>query len=110
MFTTLVVRRLSVPSVYKLFAIATISAFVPITTLGGLISVVTGQGVNWNGQVLTGITALVASPFIGLLLALMFTAIWGSICVAGLWLYSKLRPLQLRVKSLEEEGVEFDRG
>lgn len=91
----LTVRQLSTSSVYKLVALGSASALVPLFTVMGLMSTLNIGSVEWNGQSLSGLKGLLMSPFIGLLMALLLTALLGSLLALGLWLWSLFRPLQL---------------
>jgi hypothetical protein len=53
----------------------------------------------WNGQPLTGSTALFAAPFIGLFLVAVFTMVLGSAIAFGLWVYSFVSPIEISFKA-----------
>ena len=53
--------------------------------------------VSWNQQPVTGQKGLLASPFIGLFLAVLFTIIIGAFLSLGLWIYSTIHPLTLQI-------------
>lgn len=89
------VRQLSTGSVYKLIACGTVCSLVPLMTLMGLLSTFGWGSVKMNGHALTGLSGLVLSPLVGLMLAMVLTAIVGSLVALGLWLYSLLQPMQL---------------
>lgn len=97
MLSTITIQRLSTGTVYKLWLIALASFFIPFSTLMGVLSLFGFGSVNWNGQALRGVQGLIASPFIGVFLTLLFTAVFGSSSALGLWLYSKFRRLELTV-------------
>lgn len=99
---TLNVRQLSTSSVYKLVALGSVCALVPLFTVIGVLSTLGVGAVQWNGQALTGIKGLLMSPFIGLLMALLLTALVGSLLAFGLWLWSFVRPVQLTYWSKPE--------
>ena len=92
---TLTVRQLSTGTIYKLVACGSVCALVPLFTVIGLLATLGVGTVQWNGQLLSGLKGLLLSPFIGLLVALMITALVGSLIAFGLWLLSLLRPVQL---------------
>lgn len=60
--------------------------------------------VTWNRQHLHGVTALVASPFIGAFIATIFTGFVGLMVALGLWIFSKFMPVIIEV--LVEDGSE----
>ncbi|WP_189458904.1 hypothetical protein [Jeongeupia chitinilytica] len=98
MFQKISIQRLSVGSVFKLLAIGVVFSFIPFSVLMGVFAFFGASTVHWNGQSLTGITGLLASPFVGLFVAFLFTAFVGAMCVFGLWLYSKFMPIELAFK------------
>lgn len=53
--------------------------------------------VKWSGQTIHGVLALPVALFIGLFLSVLFTVFLGSITCLGLWVYSRFRPLQVKV-------------
>jgi len=53
--------------------------------------------VKWNNESLHGLKGLLVSPLLGIFLAAVFAAIGGIGIAFGLWLYSKFRPLNLRI-------------
>ena len=72
---------------------------VPLGILCGVLALLGLNTVTWNQQQLHGIAGLSGGLLIGVFLALLFTAILGSVAALGLWLYSKFRPLTLHVKN-----------
>ncbi len=89
------VRQLSTSSVYKLVACGTVCSLVPLMTLMGVLSTFGMGAVKMNGHALTGWSGLLLSPLVGLMMALLLTAFFGSLVALGLWLYSLVRPIQL---------------
>jgi hypothetical protein len=100
LFSSIQVQRFSVGSIFKLFAIASASSLVPLSVLMGVFAAFSARTVTWNGEHLVGMTGLLVSPFIGLFLTLLFTAIFGTFFVIGLWIFSKFRPLKLSAKGV----------
>lgn len=95
MFETIEIKRFSFGTVYKILAIASGFSMVPISVLMGLFAFFGAETIVWNGQHLTGLMGLIASPFVGIMLALIFTGFLGTLFACGLWLYSKVRPLHI---------------
>lgn len=95
MFTSVTVERLYVGSVYKLIGIGLTCSLVPLSLLLGVLALFGASTVSWNGRPVMGMWGLALSPVIGVLLTLMLTFILGTACVAGLWIYSRFRPLVL---------------
>ena len=76
-------------------------------TLMGLLSTFGWGSVKMNGHALTGLSGLVLSPLVGLMLAMVLTAIVGSLVALGLWVYSLLRPMLLSYwQSSETSGTD----
>jgi hypothetical protein len=69
----------------------------PFFTLMGVLAAFGMDSLKWNDQPVLGLKALVAGPFMGLFAAALFTALIGLMLSLGLWLYSKFRPLSIRV-------------
>ncbi|MCL4780844.1 MAG: hypothetical protein KJ049_11670 [Gammaproteobacteria bacterium] len=99
---TLVVKRLRTGNIYKILAIGLASGCIPICIVFGLLASVDLMTLNWNGQPVSGARALVVGPLLGVLFALLGTAIFGSAAAFGLWLYSKFQPLEIEY---EEHAV-----
>jgi hypothetical protein len=98
MFEEITVRRVSAGTLYKLVAIGSSITFVLFSIIMGCFALFGFHTVTWNHHPLTGISGLVASPFIGLFIAAIFTIFLGSGMAFGLWLYSKFRPVTLLVR------------
>lgn len=98
MFQEITVRRVSAGTLYKLVAIGSSVTFLLFSVLMGCFALFGAHTVFWNNRPLTGVSGLVASPFIGLLIAVIFTLFLGSSMAFGLWLYSKFKPMTLLVR------------
>jgi hypothetical protein len=98
MFTEITVQRLSAGTIFKLAGLGLVITLIPFTFVMGVLAFFGASTVNWNQQQLTGWTGLIASPFIGMFLAALFTMFLGCCMAFGLWLYSKFRPLTLLAK------------
>ncbi|MFC3148625.1 hypothetical protein [Piscinibacterium candidicorallinum] len=92
------VERIATGSVFKLLGAGLVFSLVPFATVMGVLALAGANTVTWNGKALTGFTGLAASPLIGFFLALFFTALLGVCMAAGLWLYSRFWPLELRLR------------
>ena len=95
MFETTKIRRFSFGTVYKILAIASGCSMVPLSLIMGLFAFFGAETIVWNGQHLTGLMGLIASPFVGIMLALIFTGFLGTLFACGLWLYSKFSTLEI---------------
>lgn len=99
MFVAISAHRLSVGSVYKLWLIGLSASMVPLGVLFGIFAMFGFNTVTWNQQPLHGVAGLIGGPLIGISGSLLFTVILGSAAALGLWLYSKFRPITLRLKN-----------
>jgi hypothetical protein len=72
------IRRISVGTVFKLVGVGLMFSLLPFTILMGCGAALGLNTLNWNNQPLTGWVALVASPFIVLFLVAMFTMFLGT--------------------------------
>ena len=102
MFREMTVQRISAGTLLKLTGVGLVFTFVPFTILMGCFALFGYETVTWNEQALVGVSGLLASPFIGLFIAGVFTVIIGPCIAIGLWVYSKYRPITIRIKVLDE--------
>jgi hypothetical protein len=93
MFTSITVARLYVGSVYKLIGIGLTCCVVPLSLLAGALAMFGLSTVTWNAKPIAGAWGLALYPIFGVFLTLVLTFVVGTACVAGLWLYSRFRPL-----------------
>ena len=98
MFQGIAVQRLSTGTIFKLTGIGTSVTFVPFSILMGGLALFGANTIKWNDEYVHGITALLSSPFIGLMISLFLTLILGSVMAFGLLVFSKFRPITLQVK------------
>ena len=99
---TLSIRRLGTGSVFRLAAIGFSCSLIPFALLMGVFALSDFIG-QLESPANHGSEGIVASPFIGLFLAVLFTGLYGAFLSLGLWIYSKIRPLTLQV--LEDTTV-----
>lgn len=67
------ITRLTFTSLFKVIFIGLGCFMVPLFILFGVLAAFDMQVLYWNGQPLSGIPALIASPFMGLFSALFFS-------------------------------------
>jgi hypothetical protein len=96
------IRRISVGTVFKLVGVGLMFSLLPFTILMGCTAALGLNSLSWNNEPLTGWVALVASPFIGLFLVAMFTMFLGTATAFGLWVYSWLGPFGISYKPAEQ--------
>ena len=94
---TLAIRRLRTGSIFQLVAAGLFCSVVPLFVFFGVLATFGLNTVKWNNVPIYGIKGLLVSPLMGILAAALFTAFAGLGMGFGLWLYSKFRPLTLRV-------------
>lgn len=90
-------HRIAAGSIYKLVFTGLLFGLLPLCVLFGIMALFGMSTVTWNDQPVTGPSALVVSPLIGVFLSLLFTAILGSVIALGLWVFSKFRPMNIYV-------------
>lgn len=96
------IRRISVGTVFKLVAVGLMFSLLPFTILMGCTAAMGLNTLSWNSQPLHGWVAIVASPFIGLFLVAIFTMFLGTATAFGLWVYSWLGPFGISYKPAEQ--------
>lgn len=103
MQTTITIRRLTIATVLKLALLGAILAILPAFMLGGALSFfgIQAMDMTWNNQPLSGLPALLASPFMGLFFGAILGLFTGLLTFAGLWLYSLLRPMNIAYLPVE---------
>jgi hypothetical protein len=97
---TIIVRRLRTGSVFRILAAGIFFSIVPLFVFFGILAAFGFNTLRWNNVPVFGIRGLLLSPVMGLAAAAIFTVFAGVGVSFGLWLYSKFRPLTLRI--LEE--------
>ena len=95
------VKKLSMGTVYRLVGLGCLFSIVPFSVLMGLMAIGGADTLSWNNQPITGIKAVLVSPFIGVFISLLFTAIFGTLVWLGLWLHSFVRPMKLVYKPID---------
>ncbi len=90
------VKRLTFDTIFRFVAFGIVFSIMPFSILMGVLSLFGLSTLTWNDQLLTGISGLIASPFIGLFMSVVFTVFFGIFISFGLWLFSKLKPFTVR--------------
>lgn len=93
-------RRISSGSIFKIIFVGSWIGSVPVFLFLSMFAATGAEFMSWNGKYITGLTALVTGPLLGLFMATFFGAFVGSATALGLWIYSKFHTLTLFV-SLE---------
>ena len=89
------IRRLTTGSIYKLIFFGSWVGSIPVFLVLGAFAVTGVELLSWNGQYITGWSALIGGPLLGLFLSSLFGAVVASITALGHWLLSKLGGLSL---------------
>jgi len=104
MYKKIEVSRLSAGSVYKLLAIGTLCSMVPFCTLMGVLALFGSHTLSWNDEPVTGMSGLLAGPFIGAFIGGCVAALWGSVCALGLWIYSRFFSYTIAVREAQVDS------
>lgn len=89
-------KRVKASIIYRLILIGLGIPMLIFGILCGLMGVFGYDMVKWNNDVVHGILALPIALFSSLFITVLFTALFGSIVCAGLWIYSRFRPLEVK--------------
>lgn len=96
------IKRLTTGTIFKLLVIGCAFSIIPFSLVMGVLSFFGATTVTWNDQPLTGISGLAASPFIGVFITLIIAGFFGLFIAAGLWVFSRFKPLKLHYWRIEE--------
>ncbi|POT55835.1 hypothetical protein C3432_21410 [Citrobacter amalonaticus] len=91
------VKRVKASIIYRLMLIGFGIPMLGFSFICGLMGVFGYDMVKWNNQTIHGLLALPTALLSGILLSLLFTVFLGSVTCLGLWIYSRFRPLQVKV-------------
>src|SRR5258706_3880657 len=87
---SIIIKRFTVGTLFKIVAIGCSISLFGFAILMGVLAFFGAHTVNWNREPVTGVSGLVASPFIGAALAVFFT-LFGLLNFAfSFWLFSKI--------------------
>ena len=97
------VKKVSAGTIYKLIAIGLTTGFLPIFTVFGVMGAFGADTLTWNNEPVTGVKAIFAGPLMAVFMALMFTAIMGSVAAFGLWLFSFFKPITIEYTTTDSQ-------
>jgi hypothetical protein len=100
------VRRVATESVLRLVAAGVFFSVVPFFLVMGVLAGFGRSTLTWNGAPVYGWHAVLLSPVMGVLAAVLFMLVAGIGIGLGLWLYSKWKPFRLTV--LEDASQSAD--
>jgi hypothetical protein len=90
------IKRLTFDTIFRLLLFGFLFSLVPFSIIIGVLSLFGQASFTLGNQLISGIPALIYSPFIGLFISLLFTGLFGIFISFGLWLFSKLKPFVVR--------------
>jgi len=94
---TILIRKMSFVSLFKLFLIGFAVFLVPLMTIGAL-SAYFGFGTwEFNGEQLHGTSILLNAVLCVLIMPVVFSAFFGGITYIGQFIYGKFRPISIKV-------------
>lgn len=85
---TLDVSRLRGATIAKLIILGSVIGCTLITTVFGIAGLFGAETVQWNGQYLTGLKGMLASPFVGAFIGIIFGMFTASLAYIGLRVFS----------------------
>ncbi len=98
------VRKLSKATVFKIYFIGIGISAMTVTVLSGIAAIFGAETVNWNGEQVTGFSALIYGPLIGAMFTIFASLFCWVLSLFGLWVYSFFRPLSLEFIELNIES------
>ena len=98
MYEEIIVQRLSMGSLFKLLIIGSSLTFSPICIMFGIMAFFGRPTIAWNNEYVYGLSGLLVSPVIGVMLVAMVSCVIGFTTGIGLWLYSQFKPISLVLK------------
>ncbi|WP_312951458.1 hypothetical protein [Superficieibacter sp.] len=90
-------KRVKASVIYRLMLIGLGIPMFIFSLICGLLGMFGYNMVNWNNETVHGVLALPIALLSGLFISVFFTLFLGTICCVGLWIYSRFRPLQVKV-------------
>ena len=93
---TVLIKRLTAGSLFKLTLIGWMLTIVPFCALCGVLSLMGYGTVTLNNEPVTGVKGLLTSLALGPLLAFAGSCIQWLFMAGGLWVYSLFRPLTIQ--------------
>ena len=94
---SITITRMRTGSIFRLVAAGMFCSLVPFFILMGIFASLGMNSLRWNNEPVYGLKGLVLSPLMGVFAAALFTAFVGVMLALGTWIYSRFRPLTLRV-------------
>ena len=95
--STITLKRIKAATIYRLLLIDLGIPMISVSSICCALSLFGFNLVKWNDQPVHGFLAIPAALFSGVFITVLFTVFIGSIACLGLWVYSRFRPLQVKV-------------
>lgn len=90
-------KRVKASIIYRLLLIGLGIPMVVFSIICGVMGLLGYDMVKWNDQPVHGLLAIPTALLSGVLVTVLFTVFIGSITCLGLWIYSRFRPLEVKV-------------
>ena len=90
-------KRVKASIIYRLMLIGLSIPVLGFCVISGVMGMFGYDMVKWNDQTVHGVLALPVALFSGLFISVLMTVFLGSIICFGLWIYSRFRPLRVKV-------------
>jgi hypothetical protein len=102
--STMQVQRVRGATIVKMVLLGYVVSCTALTTICGVFAAFGTEILRMNGRYLTGISGLVAAPFTGLFIGLIFGLFSAVLVYLGLRLYAFAKPITIEFVALEERG------
>lgn len=99
----LTVARLRGASIVKLIVLGSTIGCMLISSLFGMAALFGVEAVQWNGQYITGIKGLIASPFIGAFAGILFGLFSAAFTWIGLRIYAIFRGITVEYVAFDNQ-------
>ena len=95
MAKSVTIRRFTVVTLFKIVALGCSIFFMGFSLLMGVLALLGAHTVHWNRQPVTGVSGLILSPLLGIVLTVSFTLFGWVGFALSFWIYSKFGRLQV---------------
>lgn len=102
---TLEVSRLRGATIIKLVVIGSVIGSILIMTLLGIIGLFGGETMQWNGEKVTGPKSVIAAPFIGAFMGLVFGLCTAIPTYLGLRFFSLFSGISIEYVPVDREKL-----
>lgn len=101
---TMEVARLRGATIAKLIILGSVIGCTLLTTAFGIAGLFGAETVQWNGQYVTGLNGLIASPFIGAFIGIIFGMFTAAMTYVGLRVFSLFRGISIEYVPVDPQG------